>query len=211
MDDAKRQPDLAPWTVLGSRVTFADRWLTIRSDDCATADGHRIGAYHVMESPDWVAVVALTPADEVLLVSQYRHGAAAIVTELPAGVIEAGDASPDAAASRELAEETGYAADRFVRLGWCHTNPARQDNRVHMVLAVDVAPSAARADDPTEVTAASLVPFADFVDAVSRGEPLQALHLAAVHRATAHVLRSRCRRFAALRAALGAALCGPAP
>jgi len=67
-----------------------------------------------------VVIVAVTPDDRLILVEQLRPAVRARVVELPAGL--AGDIAPyggeplEAAAHRELVEETGYAADEMVRL-----------------------------------------------------------------------------------------------
>ena len=59
-----------------------------------------------------VAIVALTPADEVLLVEQHRVPVGAPVIELPAGLVGDEDAGEDilVATNRELDEETGWTA-----------------------------------------------------------------------------------------------------
>ena len=53
---------MRPWRVIASTATFEDPWLKVRSDTCVRADGHRITPYHVLEYPDWVNVVTLTPS-----------------------------------------------------------------------------------------------------------------------------------------------------
>ena len=63
--------------------------------------------YFVRESRGFCVVFALTPDENVLLVRQYKHGVGEIVTDLPAGVIDAGE-TPETCAVRELAEETGF-------------------------------------------------------------------------------------------------------
>ena len=62
------------WTVTHSRYVLTDRWLSVRADSCRTAAGQVVEPYCVFEYPDWVNVVALTDAQEVILVRQYRHG-----------------------------------------------------------------------------------------------------------------------------------------
>jgi 8-oxo-dGTP pyrophosphatase MutT (NUDIX family) len=95
------------WTVLDSRVTFADPRLRVRSDRCRTADGDVIGPNHVIECPDWVAIVALTRGGERLLTRRaYRHGVGAVLTGLPGGLVDPGDGTSgldeaEAAAGRE--------------------------------------------------------------------------------------------------------------
>jgi ADP-ribose pyrophosphatase len=59
-----------------------------------------------------VAIIAVTPADEILLVEQRRVPVGASVIELPAGLVGDEDAGEDIliAANRELDEETGWTA-----------------------------------------------------------------------------------------------------
>lgn len=195
---------LTPWTVLSSRVTYADRWIRLRSDACRTAAGDRIDPYHVLEYPAWVNVVALTADGEVVLVRQYRHGARALMTELPSGSVEAGE-TPEAAARRELAEETGLSASSMVRVGSAYANPASHDNQVHSFLAVGLAEADGRLHDPGEEVEVVRRDFAAYLGDVLAGrEPAQALHLAALHFALHHLRRDRDPALAALRARLQA-------
>ena len=71
------------------------------------------------------AVILAMDGDDVILVEQYRVPLQARCLELPAGLIgddqEGEDA--EAAAIRELEEETGYRAGRMVDLGRFHASP----------------------------------------------------------------------------------------
>jgi ADP-ribose pyrophosphatase len=82
-----------------------------------------------------VLIFALTPDDEVVMVRQYKHGAASILLEFPGGTFLPAHEQAAAAAARELAEETGYTAPELELLGTAWDDPTRQDNRVHMYLA----------------------------------------------------------------------------
>ena len=72
-------------------------------------------AFFVLEGADWVNVVALTDAGEMLFVRQWRHGTEEETLEIPGGCVDPDDASPLAAAQRELREETGYVSERLDR------------------------------------------------------------------------------------------------
>ena len=61
-----------------------------------------------LEFPAWVLVMPVTPTGEVVMIRQYRHGNEDICLELPGGLVDATDRSPEAAIRRELLEETGY-------------------------------------------------------------------------------------------------------
>jgi ADP-ribose pyrophosphatase len=88
----------------------------------------------VLEAPDWVNVVALTPEGKLVVVRQYRFGLGKMTTEIPAGIVEKGEESQMAAA-RELVEETGYTSTDWEYLGWSAPNPAFLENRCHHWLA----------------------------------------------------------------------------
>jgi len=87
----------------------------------------------VIDAPDWVNVVALTPDHRLVLVRQFRFGIDDFSLEIPGGVMERGE-DPLAAARRELREETGYTGRSARRLGGVHPNPAIMNNVCHLVL-----------------------------------------------------------------------------
>ena len=91
----------------------------------------------VLESPDWVNIVALTPEQRVIIVRQHRFGVGYTTTEIPAGLVEPGE-TPHQAAIRELREETGCTTANWQYLGWVEANPAFLSNRCHLWLAQDV-------------------------------------------------------------------------
>lgn len=137
------------WRVTASRVVHQDRWISLRADDCVTDEGAVIAPFYVLDYPDWVHVVAFDAEGRVLLIRQYRHGLGDLSIELPAGAMDAGDADPLLAAARELLEETGCAG-RLSLFGTLSPNPASHANRMHTVIARDVAHVAAPLDDPME-------------------------------------------------------------
>ena len=61
-------------------------------------------------TPNWVKVAALTPAEEVVMMLQYRHGAEDIYLDLPGRLVDGRDESAKPAAQQELLEETGFAS-----------------------------------------------------------------------------------------------------
>ena len=90
----------------------------------------------VMNVPDWVNVIALTPDHQLVLVRQFRFGIDGFSLEIPGGVMERGE-EPLVAAQRELREETGYTGNGARVLGSVHPNPAIMNNRCHLVLVED--------------------------------------------------------------------------
>ena len=103
----------------------------------------------VINAPDWVNVVALTPDGHLVLVRQFRYGIDEFSLEIPGGVIDPGE-DPVAAGLRELEEETGFSGAPAKLLGSVHPNPAMQSNRCHFVFIEDAVKSHALKWDPDE-------------------------------------------------------------
>lgn len=110
--------------------------LRIREDQ---VEDPRTGAHYprvVIDCGDWVNVIPVTRAGEIVLIRQFRFGIWSDTLEIPGGMVDPGE-DPEHAATRELEEETGFRPQRVVPLGAIHPNPAIQSNRCHSYLALD--------------------------------------------------------------------------
>lgn len=92
----------------------------------------------VARHPGAVAVVPLTDAGEVVCVRQYRYAQGGMMFEIPAGKLERGESDREAAARRELREETGAVSGKFTFLGTFVSSPAILDEVIWMYLAEDL-------------------------------------------------------------------------
>lgn len=126
------------WKVLESKKIFSSGLFQLKSDRCELPDGRIMPRYFVMDFPDWVNVIPLTPEKEVILVKQYRHASGRIHLEIPGGSMDPRLAeSTLEGARREMLEETGYDSEKLVKVSSQYPNPALQSNQMHTYVAYD--------------------------------------------------------------------------
>ncbi|HEU0277858.1 MAG TPA: NUDIX hydrolase [Rhodanobacteraceae bacterium] len=112
-----------------------------------------------------VIIVAVTPADRVLFVEQYRVPVEQLTIEMPAGLIgDAGHENDDGiagAAKRELEEETGWTCARVAPLHSGPSSAGMSNEMMHFVRALDLSKIGPGGGDATEDIVVHEVPRAD--------------------------------------------------
>jgi ADP-ribose pyrophosphatase len=114
----------------------------------------------VVDHPGAVCVAPLLESGELLLVRQYRHAAGDWMVEVPAGRLERHE-DPETAARRELEEETGQRAQRWVALETFYTAPGFCSERMTLFLATGLAEvpgGGLAADDDEEIDLVRMAP-----------------------------------------------------
>ena len=174
---------IKPWKVLETSY-FRPRF---RIDKCELSNGNLLDAT-IFEFRAWANVVALTKNNEVVLVTQYRHGICDNVLEFPGGVVEDGE-DPMDGAKRELLEETGYTSSRMIQIARLYPNPALQTNALYCFLAPDAEKVGGQNLDSGEDIEVALVPLDQLVDLAKRGEFPHALMTAVLFYTLAYMER----------------------
>jgi len=152
--------------VLASRRAFQGRVFSVRVDEMENPSGRR-WSLEVVEHPGAVAIVALHPDRDLVLVRQTRFALGRALLEIPAGTLEPPE-SPEACARRELAEEAGKAARSWERFVTFYPAPGLSTEVMHLFLAEDLRP--APADHEEEDLTVHRVPLAVARRLVATGE-----------------------------------------
>ncbi len=146
------------WELVDSTVDRQYNLFSLRINKNKSPRTGKIHEFQVLESPDWVAVLALTPDRELILVNQYRHGTARLSLEPPGGLVKRGQ-TPEQSAREELEEETGYVAQEMKLLASVYPVPAILSNRFHVFVAENAESKGFRNPDETEDLETMLVPI----------------------------------------------------
>ncbi len=172
-----RDTDPKPWTLLEQTAGPELKVFKSRFERRLNPRNGKELECLILDSRDWVNVVALTPAGEVVLVKQFRFGGGSVTIEIPGGVIDPGE-EHEAAAKRELKEETGFVSERWTYLGATEPNPAILNNLCHHWLAEDVISKyELNLDDGEDITIITSA-LDEIREAVSSGRLRHALALA---------------------------------
>ena len=126
-------------------------------------------------------VVAITPDGRLVMIEQYRHGSSTVELEIPGGMIDAKDASPVAAALRELREETGYEGENPQMIGQIFPNPAIMSNICYTVLVDNCHCRHPVEFDHGEDLLTRLVAVTDLAQLVAAGKIQHSLLVAALY------------------------------
>ena len=135
----------------------------------------------VLESVDWINVVALTEDGRSIMVEQYRFGIGTCTVETPGGMVDAGE-TPLQAAQRELKEETGYGGGRWTSLGAVQPNPAIHSHLCHHFLAQGVTENDSQDLGKGEAIAVHLYTIEQVRSAIVNGSLRHVLAISALSR-----------------------------
>ncbi len=91
----------------------------------------------VVEHPGGTIIIPIFPNGDILLIRQYRYPFNKEIIELPAGKFDEGE-NPLRCAKRELLEETGYTAVKWMRLGSLMTTPGFSNEVLHIFMALNI-------------------------------------------------------------------------
>ncbi|MBM3549742.1 MAG: NUDIX hydrolase [Alphaproteobacteria bacterium] len=170
-----------PWTTLTTKPIYDNPWIKVVEHDVLNPKG-RPGIYGVVRYKNLaIGVIPIHADGTTVLVGQYRYPLEVYSWEIPEGggnpAVE-----PVESAKRELVEETGLAAGKWLRFMELHLSNSVSDEHAINFLAWDLTEGLARPDD-TEQLAIRRVPFAEAVRMAMEGEITDAMAVAGLLKA----------------------------
>src|SRR5579864_1534524 len=172
---------LEPWKKISSRPLGDFRIFTVRADKKISPRTNEEHEFFVIDSVNWVNVIAVTPDQQLVLVEQYRHGSETVELEVPGGMIDAKDASPEVSAQRELREETGYEGSNSRIIGSVWANPAIMSNTCYTVMVENCHCVHPLEWDHSEELITRLVPLSEIAGLVASGKIRHPLVIVALY------------------------------
>ena len=167
------------WERLRSERLLETPYFVLRSDRLRLPGGAIKDPYFVIERPDAAIVFPLTGEGEVVLVRQFRPPLERMELGLPAGLVEEGE-KPEAAARRELLEETGYSGGEWELLGSLASSPSLKDNWAYLFLARGVEETAPPDPDEHELVEVVRVSEGELRGLIQGGQIVSSSGVAAI-------------------------------
>jgi 8-oxo-dGTP pyrophosphatase MutT (NUDIX family) len=167
------------WKVVQDKKVYETPIFNLHQKKMTPSGPKEAGTFYILDTPEWINVIALTPDREIILVEQFRFGIEKCTLEIPGGMVDPGE-TPIESAIRELAEETGYTTGKWTKLGEVSSNPAIMTNFTHLYLAEDCIKSEEQHTGEHEDIRVHKMPVDDFLDLVKSGVIHHAIVLSAV-------------------------------
>jgi ADP-ribose pyrophosphatase len=141
----------------------------VRIETVELPDGRRIPDYYQLEMPSFACIITETTDGLIIVYRQYRHGTRRVGLVFPGGHLDDGE-DPQAAARRELLEETGFEADAWAYLGGFVVNANQGGAVSHMFHATGCRPTTLPRSDDLEETEILLLTRGELLATIGRGE-----------------------------------------
>ena len=163
---------------LSAEYMYKGKIISLRRDKALLPNGNT-ATREVVEHNGGVCVAALTDNDEVLFVRQFRYPYMEIIPEIPAGKRDNADEDPFECGKRELKEETGATAEKFIPLGKLYPSPGYCGEIIWMYAATGLSYGEQNPDDDEFLTVEK-IPLNKAVEMILSGEITDAKTQAAV-------------------------------
>lgn len=159
---------MSDWKTLSTRVAYENPFAIMREDAVINPGGQET-VYGVLESKsNGVYIIPIDSEGNTYIVQQFRYTYQETVWECPAGRADEND--PEAAARRELHEETGLIANKFTHLGTFHTACGISTLSADLFLAEDITQTGDETDQTDGILNVRKLPLSEVITMIMSGE-----------------------------------------
>jgi len=132
-----------------TNTVYKGRIVNLKVDSALLPSGRKT-LREVIEHAPAVGILAVTDGGKVIFVKQYRYAVGEFLMEIPAGIVEEGESS-EAAAKRELMEETGYRPGKLVEVCRVYPSPGFSNEVITLYVATELAEGSMEPDDDENI------------------------------------------------------------
>ncbi|MBN1410427.1 MAG: NUDIX hydrolase [Spirochaetales bacterium] len=140
--------------------------------------------FYILKAPDWVTVVPVVTKNNgqayFIMVKQFRQGIRRITYEFPAGLREKKE-TPEAAAFRELEEETGYKPEKLTLIARIATTPAFMNNWAYTFVAENPGEKKKNKLDEFELLDVMEISVNEVINSIGSGPYINSQTIASLH------------------------------
>lgn len=169
---------IGKWKLLSQKTLFKTPWWRLVKRNFKTTGGRKVD-WFVLEKKNAVSVFCLTRGGKVVGIRYFRPGIRRIVLDIPTGYVD-GRETPLEAAKRELKEETGFEAKKFVFLGKYAGNAQGETIMLYCFLALDGVKALKQKLDHGEEIETRLLTIPQLLKAIEKGRLLDATRVGVV-------------------------------
>lgn len=170
---------------LRSEQVFDGKLLKVFRDEARVPDGNT-SVREWINHPGASAVVPVFEDGSTLLVRQFRYPPKRLFLEVPAGKLDKEGEDPVEVAARELAEETGWRAERFSHLGSLYPCIGYSNEIIHFYVAEGLTEGETNLSDG-EFVEVERLPLQEAIAMAKRGELLDMKTVVALLMAANHL------------------------
>lgn len=157
------------WQTLSSRILLEYPRLTVVEDAVKLPDGKLIHYIYYPYLGHGGVIVVCRRGDTILVQQEYSYPVDEVLYQLPGGKIEEGE-DAQAAAQRELAEESGIAMNNLRECGWFYPDNRRTNAKLHVVYGEYAGVDYQHQPDDTEQIISQWLPIADVQSMIAAGK-----------------------------------------
>ena len=169
-----------PWTIIDENIVYQNNWITLTHFNVLNPAGGKgvYGKVHFKNKA--IGVVAVDADQNTYLVGQYRFTINQYSWEIPEGGGPIAESALEGA-KRELLEETGLKANKWIRLGDGHLSNSVTDEYAEYFLATELSQHDAEPED-TEQLMVKKLPLKEVFAMANDGRIKDALSLLTLHK-----------------------------